>query len=133
MKAINYFKTKLIDSNQKVDYKTMNSNLNDINRVFVLFCCSMVNMNLQKYTKLQNLEPMILHWATIAAVDTLHNLQFTDPHFMQVVLNLQSSLSVVKALAPRISEQFEKLVTALRERKTALLPEMNSVIDTPLP
>lgn len=76
---------------------------------------------------------MILHWAIIAAVDTLHTLQFTDPHFMQVVLNLQASLSVVKVLAPSISEQFEKLVTALRERKTALLPEVNAVIDTTLP
>lgn len=74
VKAINYFNTKLIDPNQKYDYKRMNSMMVDINRAFVLFCCSMVNMSLQKHTKLQNFEAMVLHWATIAAVDTVYNI-----------------------------------------------------------
>lgn len=92
IKAIHVFRKKLIDPNIKVDFKALYTIIVDINRAFVLYCCSMVNMSLQKHSKMQNFENAVLHWTRIAVVDTLHLIKDNDPHFAQVILNLESSL-----------------------------------------
>lgn len=48
IQGINYFRKQIIKNDQKVDIKQLNSILTDVNRAFILFCCSMVNLSIYR-------------------------------------------------------------------------------------
>lgn len=81
VKAVHFFQTHLVDPKVKVDFRMLKSMITDINRAFLLYCCSMVNHCLQRHSKLQNMEKMILHWATIAVADCVHVIAASDSHY----------------------------------------------------
>lgn len=65
----------------------------DVNRAFVLHCCSMVNYNLVKNNK-----EKVLEFLKMATLNTLLLLDPSDNHAKQVEVNLNHTFTFVEKL-----------------------------------
>ena len=81
IRAIRYFKSKLIDKIN--DPRSINSNIVDVNRAFIIYCCSMANYHLSRGQ--QTSPKAVLFWARVACIDTLYLIRETDQHYGQVI------------------------------------------------
>jgi hypothetical protein len=85
----------------------------DVNRAFLLYCASMVNYHL-----MHNSPYGAIHFARIAAISTFYTLKDTDPHYQQVMINLDFSLLFAqKTLPAEILIEMQNLVKVLKTKQ----------------
>lgn len=65
--------------------------ITDVNRAFVLHCCTMVNYNIIK-----NNSEKLLEFMKISCIDTVLMIDPSDNHYKQVEMNLDNSFKYVK-------------------------------------
>ncbi len=88
----------------------------DVNRAFLLFCSSKVN-----YYLMYNNTQGALHFARIASIAAFYTLKDTDPHYYQVLINLEYSLQFAqKIMTP---DSFNEMVNLVKVLKTKQMNE----------
>ena len=85
----------------------------DVNRAFLLYCTSMVNYHLM-YSGPYG----AIHFARIAAISTFYTLKDSDPHYQQVLINLEYSLQFAQKMFPAETyDEMQSLVKLLKTRE----------------
>eukprot|EP00347_Sterkiella_histriomuscorum_P016450 403353129 len=106
VKAMRFYKKSFIDGQPATSAKDDDGISNimiDVNRTFVLHCCTMINFNITK----QNTEKM-LEFLKIAVVDCLLLIDPSDQHFKQIIYNTSFSYEKVQQIFDKnIVDQFE--------------------------
>ena len=88
----------------------------DVNRAFLLYCTSMVNYHL-----MYNGPYGAIHFARIAAISTFYTLKDSDPHYQQVLINLEYSLQFAQKTFP--TETYDEMQCLVKLLKTKEMAE----------
>lgn len=96
----------------------------DVNRSFVLFCCTTLNLHLSRAIDTTGIKKMdevsaeaILYWARIASYTTYYLIEESDPHYQQVIQNLEISWAAAEAVYQSVAPQLRNFIDLLKERK----------------
>ena len=106
--------------NKEQNDKNLTSEINkyaqmttDVNRAFLLYCTSMVNYHL-----MHNTTYGVIHFARIAAISTFYTLKDSDPHYQQVLINLEYSLQFAsKTLSAERLKEMQSLIKLLKTKE----------------
>lgn len=114
MTTIHITNTEETDKNMTPLINRQSQRMTDVNRAFLLFCTSKVNHYL-----MYNNSHGALYFARIAALSAFYTLnRDTDPHYMQIWMNLEYSLIFAqKIMPPELYNEMHRLVIILKSKQ----------------
>jgi hypothetical protein len=114
MTTIHITNTEETDKNMTILISRHSQMMTDVNRAFLLFCTSKVNHYL-----MYNNSHGALYFARIAALSAFYTLnRDTDPHYMQIWMNLEYSLIFAqKIMPPELYNEMHRLVIILKSKQ----------------